>query len=720
MRRLRLRLNPAPLSLAIALVLTVPGLVRAQTADRPTTQLPAVVVTGTTPDTSTELTNSYTSSNVQIGRGNLSLREIPQNVTVVTRQLMNDQNLQTLASAMQRTPGVISVPYGNGVIDFLIHGYPIDQYQFDGLAAGGAIGSYSTSSFDTALFDRIEVLKGPAGLLQGAGEPSGTINLARKRARKDFSISGAISTGSWDAYRGETDITGPLAQDGRLRGRLVAAQDNRNSYIDKTYAHKSVFYGTLEYDFDPATTLSVGATHQGGRSRPNFGLPNEVYYAEGRLNGRLLDIPRSMFLGDDWNRQSEDTTRYFADLEHRLSNGGEIRIAASALDRSVRQKTSAFGTGWPTPTGDMTFGAFNWRRIQRDRSVDAYVTTPFEFGRSHNLLVGVSGNSQEAHSTDSYYIGRNHVNNIFDPVHDTPEPNWSAMTPSGSLVKSSEKAMYSRLNVKLLDNATLIGGARVSWWEIKTPGGDSTENFKVNAKATPYAGFIYDLNKTYSVYASYAQVFKPQTGLTVDKNIIAPRKGNQYEVGTKAEWLDGKLNGQLALFRINDENRAVEDPVDPTFSVAARKARSQGVDIELTGQILPTWDISAGYTYVQTKYVADPENAGRAFSPNTPRHSFKLWNRHTFAQDALRNWTLGYGVLASSGVYAEEGSIRWSQGGYAIFSALIGYKINRNIDLALNANNIFDRKYYARVDGWTRQSYYGEPANAMLTVRARY
>lgn len=689
---------------------------------QPTTQLPAVVVTATTPDSSTELTNSYTSANVQIGRGNLSLREIPQNVTVVTRQRMDDQNLQTLAAAMQQTPGVIIVPYGNGVVDFSIRGYPVDQYQLDGLAARGAIGSYSTSSFDTVLFDHIEVLKGPAGLLQGAGEPSGTINLVRKRARKDFAISGAISTGSWDAYRGQVDITGPLVQDGRLRGRLVTAQDNRNSYIDKTYAHKSVFYGTLEYDFDPDTTLSVGATYQGGRSRPNFGLPNGIDLVDGRLEGRLLDIPRSTFLGDDWNRQTEDTTRYFADLEHRLSNGGAIRVAASALDRSVRQKSSAFGTGWPSPAGDMDIGAFNWSRMQRDRSVDVYVTTPFEWlGRSHNLLVGVNSNNQEEQSSDSYYINKSRIKNVFNPTHNTPEQNWSATTPSRSLAKTGEKAIYGRLSVKLLDNATLIGGTRVSWWETKTPGGGaSTQNFKTNAKATPYAGFVYDLNKTYSVYASYAQVFKPQNNLTVSKDIIAPRQGKQYEIGAKAEWLDGKLNGQLALFRINDENRAIADPTYPEFYVAAGKARSEGVDVELTGQLLPTWDISAGYTYTQTKYVADPKNKGLAFAPNTPRHSFKLWSRHTFTQEPLQIWTVGYGIIASSGVYAEEGAIRWSQGGYVITSALIGYKVNRNIDLALNMNNIFDRKYYARVDGWTRQSYYGEPANVMLTLRAHY
>lgn len=681
------------------------------------TSLPVVTVTGRR-DTglTTEFTRKYTSDRTSIGRGELSVREIPQSVSVVTRPLMNDQNAQTLGQAMQMATGIVVVPYGNGVIDFTARGFQIDQYQFDGLSARGAIGSYSTSSFDTALFDRIEVLRGAAGLLQGAGEPAGTINMVRKRAQKDFTVAGALSAGSWNAYRGEVDVTGGLAQDGRLRGRFVAVRDTRDSYIDLSYANKSVLYGTLEFDVTPSTTLSAGVTDQRGTSMPNYGLPTYTGSAG------LLNVSRSTFLGDAWNKQKESTTRYFADLEHRLDNGGQVRLAWSHLQRDTYQATSAFSRSQVNPaTGNLArMEASRLNTRDRDEAVDAYVSTPFEaWGLQHNVLLGVSFRDSTLQTNgNDVTISNNIYNHV--PVQ---EPVWDPLE-AGADTTRKESSTYGQLRLKVAENATIVAGGRVSWWDYSEV--DSTYNTRIDGRFTPYGGLIFDLSPSTTVYASYASIYKPQADKVYGGGFVKPRQGDQYEVGIKQAWLNGRLNGQAALFQITDKNRSVDDPspdhVDPNgidyYSVPLGKVRSEGLEAELSGRVTQNWDLVAGYAFTSTKYLFDltTSNIGLAVSPGTPRNSVKLWSNHKLPQ----GWSAGLGVVYASRIYAQSANTRWEQGGVTTASARVGYQINRNLDIALNASNLFDKTYYARISGGQRQNYYAEPRNVTLTLRACY
>src|SRR5690606_3868292 len=168
---------------------------------------------------------------------------------------------------------------------YSIRGFRVSTMLLDGSPYRADVGYTDTGAFDTAIFDRIEVLRGPSGMLQGAGEPSGTINLVRKRASTTPGASVAAAAGSWDTYRGEVDATGPLDDSGRLRGRFVAVYEDRGSYIDYVENEKTVIYGTLEYDITPDTTFSVGLMQQNGNGTPNLGLP-------ARDDGKLLDLDR--------------------------------------------------------------------------------------------------------------------------------------------------------------------------------------------------------------------------------------------------------------------------------------------------------------------------------------------------------------------------------------------------------------------------------------------
>src|SRR5690606_59404 len=169
--------------------------------------------------------------------------------------------------------------------------------------------------------DRIEVIRGAAGLLQGSGNPSATVNLVRKKPTHEFAASGAVSVGSWDSYRTEFDVGGPLNDSGTVRGRFVGVYDDRGSYVDYQEAKKSIFYGVVDIDLAPATTLTLGMQQQDVDAVPSiFGLPR---YSDGRSIG----LPRSTNLTPSWNRWTQDITEVFAGLTHRLDADWKLNLA---------------------------------------------------------------------------------------------------------------------------------------------------------------------------------------------------------------------------------------------------------------------------------------------------------------------------------------------------------------------------------------------------------
>ncbi|SEO83469.1 TonB-dependent siderophore receptor [Aquisalimonas asiatica] len=671
-------------------------------------QLAPIGVTASTPGFTTEGSDSYTSSEVTIGRGRQRVRDIPQSVSVVTRERMDDQAATTLADAMEHTAGMTVERSGPNAFNFTSRGYPIGTLLIDGSPIRNQLGVRDVG-FDTAIADRVEVLRGPTGLLQGSGEPSGSINLARKRALETPGVDLTASAGSWDAYRGELDVTGAIDESGRLRGRAVLVYDDRNSYIDHVYATRRMGYGTLEYDLSSAATASAGFIIQDGESRSHFGIPN-------RSDGELMDVSRSTYLGARWDRRDERIERYFAELDVALDNGADLHLHASHTERRSEMMQSSAGSSFVEP-GSSTAEFFQWAEdaTYQDQFVDAYLTTPVDLlGRVHQLTVGashrISDHQFDWGSGDPQYIERD----ITAPDRSTPRPSFE-FAPSADN-KTDETGLYTQGRFHVTDSTAVIGGGRLTWWNTRDRL-NPDNSYRINREFTPYAGVIQDISPALSLYGSYSSIFQPQTAQDADGDSLQPRTGNQVELGIKGEHFGQQLNWHAAAFRITDEDRAVAHPDTPGASVAAGKARSEGVELEIAGELLPRWDITAGYAYTRTEYLRDPDQEGLALSPETPRHNLNLWTRYRFSDNRDRGWRVGAGLRTTSGVYAESGDTRWSQGGYTLVSAMAGYRFNPHLDLALNGRNLTDRKYYARVAGNTRGSHYGEPRNVMLTLR---
>ncbi|UVL54131.1 TonB-dependent siderophore receptor [Pseudomonas sp. B21-035] len=651
-----------------------------------------------------------------IGKMPLKLRETPQSVSVIDHERIEQQNLFSLDEVMQQATGVTVQPFQLLTTAYYVRGFKVNSFELDGVPA--LLGDTASSPQDMAVYERVEILRGSNGLLHGSGNPAATVNLVRKRPQKEFAASTTLSGGSWDRYRGEVDVGGPLTESGNVRGRMVAAYEDRDYFYDIGKQDTQLLYGISEFDLSPDTLLTLGAQYQTIDSVTNMaGVPMAK-------DGSSLNLPRSTYLDVDWDRFKWTTRRVFGSLEQQLDYGWKAKVAAEYQDAdSSLRYAGAYGAIDPV-TGDggrLMGAAYKFESTQK--SVDASVNGPFSlFGRSHELLLGSNYSQGETEQrTADFTTSLNVPVNVYrwDP-HSVPKPGIGAYTSPGSTTTTS-KGVYALTRFKLLDPLTLVVGARASWWDQDAP----SDHFKPGREITPYGGLIWDFAQDWSWYASYAEVFQPQTGQTWSGDLLKPVEGKTYETGVKGELLEGRLNVSLAAFRIDLENNPQVDPEHPgagpnTYYISGGKVRSQGFELESTGYITPDWSLFAGYTYTTTEYLKDTRsNSGERYAEFTPRHMLRLWSQYELPWQE-RRWSVGAGVQAQSDFSAQSGAVSMQQGGYALLNARVAYRIDEHWTASLNGNNLADRKYYQSLSNPNWNNRYGEPRSLNMTLRGTF
>jgi outer membrane receptor for ferric coprogen and ferric-rhodotorulic acid len=678
-----------------------------------TTLLP-VTVQGANDPARTEGTHSYTSPVTTIGRGVVPIREIPQSISVITRQRIEDQNMTTMYDAMRYAPG-ITISRANEGYGILSRGFGIGAITVDGMVE--SLGGARTGAIDLAPYDRVEILRGPAGLFNGTGQSlSGSINLARKRALNVFQMTGSASIGSWNTFRGEADVTGPLNASKTIRGRLVAAGQDRDWFMDTYHDRRGLLYGTLEFDLDKATTLSVGSIYQRQRFTPFFGLGNLP-------RGRLPNLPRSTYNGTDWARSTLERTDVFADLEHRFANGGFAKISGRYSYRTNDYRAADVGSS-TNLVGTLSATWFD--NTYEDTSFDGYVSMPFQvLGQQQNILIGANYNRYFTTVVTRFgpTLGQQ---NLYNPIYAWPNPSddqYSLARSSKSV--ATQYGVYGQVRLKPLRWATFVLGGRLSSYDTSSFDrltGITSAKYAVINTPTPYAGLVIDLNETFSVYGSYTSTFQPQSAVNYKGELLPPIEGNQYEAGITGTFFNKTLNTRIAWFRLLRENSSLADPDHPGFSISSGLIRSQGFEAEISGRVLPGWDIAASYAYTETRYLKAPvTQQGLTYATSTPKHLFKAWTRYTFQAGTLKGFSLGGGVRMQSSIYAQSGNFRWRQTGYAIFDAQIGYRFTKNFEATLSATNLLDTTYFETVGSSpNHDTYFGEPRRITLTMRVKF
>lgn len=663
----------------------------------------------------------------------LRLAETPQTISIIDRDRLDQQKLITLDDVMTNAPGVTVQPGTRLRTAYYARGFVIDTLNFDGIPTSGWNEAVNTE--DMAIYERVELLRGASGLLQGTGNPSGTINLVRKRPGGEFAAEATLSAGNWNNFRAEGDISIPVASSGDLRARIVGVAEDRDYYYDVGHRRKFLAYGTVEWNITPRTVLAATVKWQDVRDDGTYmGVPR---YAD----GGELPIPRSRYPGTDWSGRNWNNVQTFVELKHGFGRDWEAKVAVSRIvGDSDMTYASAFGAvNRATGLGPVLFGgAYDFRN--RETDLDGYVSGGFDLlGQRHQILIGA--NYWDGHTKQISY----NLPGLMQPVdlfRNVPVSVAEPATRSWGGEQTTDTKQYGGyavLRLKLAEPLTLIGGGRLSWWETQTVrratvGGPLTPtgSYSIAREFTPYGGLVWKVGGPFSFYASYASIFTPQSNLTHDGRVIDPMTGSNIEAGLKGEWFGGKLNASVAGFRIRQKNRAQLDPAYPCIPgsvcayIADGEVESKGVDAEIQGEIAAGWTLQAGYTFVDTEYLRDRTatggasgNEGEVFSSFTPRNMVKLWTHYQLPRFDGR-LGLGGGVNWQSSFYVLSNNIRMVQGSYAVVNLRADYAITPKIDFGLNASNLFDKRYFATIGGTSWNNWYGEPRSVMATLRARY
>lgn len=706
----RFKVSPLMLAMAAATVF-LPTLVSAAAIENESTQLETITVQAEEENPAvTEGTKSYTAKSASTStKLNLSLRETPQSVKVLTREYLDDANINSFQDMLNSVTGVTTNRWDERQYP-TARGFDVDYYLFDGVPSSSELDTASDP--DLSMYDRVELVKDANGLMTGAGNPAIAINMIRKHANaKELTGTLSSSYGSWKAWNSMADISASLNADGTVRGRVVVKHESTDSFADLYEKENNLFYGVLDADLTDSTYLSVGASYQElDRSGIKWGgLP--AFYND----GSLTDFDRDLTVTSDWTYWNTNTTTAFAQFKQKLFNDITLNVnydyreidAETALlylwSESVDKATNSSAGLYPyTDTSKTT-----------QNNADVYISAPFTLGGlQQEVVAGFMYNQSEL--TDRYYGSPTLDNGTIDFNNFTPSKiigsiNNNVANPSN---KTTQTGAYLAGKFTLLEPLKLVTGVRVSNWEYESEDGNG--NRKYNNKVTPYAGLIYDFLEDYSWYASYTEIFKPENKQDANQQYLDPREGKSYETGLKGEFFDKQLNASMSVFLTQQDNVAekigsikIGDEFKDVYS-STDSVESKGFEIELDGKITNNWDMSFGVAHFNVE-----DANGKKVQTTAVRTSANLFTKYT-----LDKWSLGGGLNYKSEAYKDEAAGRITQDAYVLANLMAAYQIDQNIKLQLNVNNLFDEKYY---EGLGKNSMvYGAPRNATLTFRYQF
>ena len=683
-------------------------------------ELGATQVSANQLGTITEGSGSYTPGSIATAtRMVLTPRQTPQSISVVTRQAMDDFGLNSIDDVMRHTPGITVATYDSDRTSYYSRGFAIKNFQYDGIpilqdpqySAGHTL-------TDTAIYDRVEILKGATGLLTGAGGPGGTINMVRKKPTREFKAHIDVGAGSWENYRSEIDVSGPLTESGNVRGRAVAAYQDKHSFMDHYKRDSEVYYGILEVDLSPDTLLTLGADYQDNNPKGSSWSGSASLF---NSKGDRISNPRSFNNGAKWSSWEQYTRTVFSTLEHNFDNGWVVK---GQYNHQINGYNAPLGAllDPDATTGQARMLARKYTGEYVSDSGDLFATGPFSLlGREHELVVG--GSVSKSHWTGKDYTNANMVNNSYDYYNwkgNSLEPDWGNVT-SYNDETTRQTGTYMTGRFSLTDDLKLMLGTRVANYTLT-----GTSHAKDTGKVLPYAALIYDINDNISAYTSYTEIFLPQSYYRDrDNKMLEPDEGTNYELGLKGEFFDGRLNSSLAYFEVHQDNRPEADtayngnPTNPDIDYAYKgiKATTKGYEAEISGEVMPGWQLQAGYTHKVSR-----DQGGTKVSTWEPEDQINLYTRYKLTGD-LDKLTLGGGVRWQStgwqmlSNWNKGGTVeKFSQDPYWLVDLMARYQISKNLSATVNLNNVFDKSYYTNI-GFYNSSYYGDPRNVMVTTR---
>ncbi len=688
------------------------------------------------PGTTTEDTGSWTTDWMRSATGlPLSQKETPQSTSVITDAQMKDRNITTVDETLAAATGVTVLPFDSERSTFYARGFEINAFQYDGVPIPrDSTWQFGDNNADMVLYDHVEIVRGATGLMQGAGEPGASINFVRKRPtsflRREVAAALACPTGG----RAELDIAGPLNEAGTVRGRLIGAADAREGSLDRYFKERYTGFGALEFDISDNTLLNVGVSYQ-DTSADNVSWAGMPAWLN---TGALIDWPKGFNLGADWTYVDTQRTEAYASLEHIFDNGWTGRLVATHVKNDMQTQllwvtdgTDAAGNPIfvdpVTGLGPVAGSAGKYDGGLTQDSLNAVLNGDFEaLGRTHQFVVGLFGSKgktdTDGYSVDSATLGP--VGDVFAWDGSYPEPDFSPNADQKWTSDTTQVGLYGTVQFNATDALAVIGGARLNYWD-----GDAYDTYTGAAsytyrnEVTPYIGFTYDLNETYTAYGSVTNIYQPVLLMDAAGDFLEPTQGWNYELGVKADFFDGALYAAAAVFQTDQENvpEYVDQYTDPAGRVhtiyrSIEGTTTRGLELEAAGAISERWNVSFGYTYATSE-----DNDGNDTNTDTPRNTLKAATDYRIAGILDDRLTVGGAVRWQSKTDGIEGygGLNIVQDPYAVFDVNASYDVTEDTVLTLSVNNVLDEKYYAST-GFYNAVIYGEGLSAELMLRARF
>jgi len=650
------------------------------------------------------------------------LRDIPQSIQVIPRQIIEDQQATDLRDVLRNLSGVTpSGSAANSFTNFTIRGFQDAPILRDGFRQN----PLNRGTPQLADLERVEVLRGPASILYGAVEPGGVINLVSKQPLAEPFYEAQLQIGNRELFRPRIDISGSLTADRDLLYRLNLAYESSEPFQDFEQGFEQFMVApVIAWRLSDRTDITVRLQYSENKAPTDNGL---VAFGD-----RVVDVSFDTITtspDDPGIRETNFNVGY--NLEHRFSDNWRLRNAFQFSDFSneLALKNPFFVD---ETTGILGRVPVRQQVDTRNYSLQTNVVGEFSTGSiNHTLLFGVDLNRiEEDNSLQGSSFDTPLPLNIFDPDYDAdPEVDFDNLPFLAEFGPSRDRierlGIYLQDQVNLVNNLILVAGLRYETVErTSTPLTDfnepgEPETTQNDDAVSPRIGIVYQPIPELSLYGSYSQSFTPNLGTTADGNPLKPERGEGFEVGAKAELFEGRLLTTLAYFDITRRNVATADPNNPFGSVATGEQRSHGVELDATGEILPGWNIIASYTYTDAEVTEDNDISvgNRLFG--VPEHSASLWTTYEIQRGDLQGLGLGIGL---NYVGERQGDLAnsFQVDSYFLTNAAIFYQRN-NWRFALNVNNLFDVDYIEATDNLRRAGIEpGDPFTIIGSVSVHF
>jgi outer membrane receptor for ferric coprogen and ferric-rhodotorulic acid len=674
------------------------------------------------------------------------LQEIPQSLSIISAEQIRQQNAFELGDVLRNTPGIATRRVSSLDEAGYSRSFQVTTYHVDGGSAVKPIGRNGggvySSGLDLGEFDHVEVLRGSDALFTGNSFPGGTVSLVRKRPLATPAFNMSATLGSWSNERIELDMNRPLVDDGSVRARVDAVYANRDFFFDRAHLERRKIFAVVEYDFGPTATLTAGGSYQRDGSLPlTKGWP---LYSDGGDS----QLPRNTSLAFDWAHYNTRQADGYLQYRQRFAGDWNFKLNIAATRATVDAAIGEFPSRLDRKTLFVGTPSASFNLYPDHHTMgaaDVTLTGVLDwFGLREEIAIGGDYTRVRSRQAAELYgaFGPPLIDpRTFDP-RNYSNPWGTRPADLGVEVRGilEQYGGFISLRVELNAGWSVTAGTRISTdthraagrvWSPSLEFPNLTNQSGSAHVITPYGALMYRINDHFSWYASYADVYLSQAGFVrADDLPIGPSHGVNLESGIKGVWRDGALNASLAVYQIAQQHfpvrvEVVQTPLPSSACCyVSGTGYSRGAEIQMDGEVAQAWLIGSGYTYNQNK-TAD----GSIPSTSTPRHLFKLWTSSTLP-GAYSQWTVGASLRAQtaargSGVFFcdSQGCVLHEETGqkpYAVLDVRAGFDVNRNWQVALNLNNVQDKRYYLSQNSPGTDVWYGEPRNFMLRIDAKY